>query len=144
MKTYVPRWTRLCLRVTIPRPVGSPGSCTAWPCTQSTSRDAGKKSRRFWETGRLSNGEMLPHWFNILCLWIIFLCIQSEELKMDQFHKLCNEGSTLSTAMLRRTDPRPNPNFPCVKGCSILDLWFRSLSTLIKCSSLIGIGTLNS
>uniref|UniRef100_A0A8C8VF03 Uncharacterized protein n=1 Tax=Pelusios castaneus TaxID=367368 RepID=A0A8C8VF03_9SAUR len=66
MKNYGLRWTRLCLGGTIPQQVASPGFCTAWPSTPSTSRDAGKRSRRFWEIKALFNGEILPDWFHII------------------------------------------------------------------------------
>uniref|UniRef100_A0A674J3Z6 Cytochrome P450 4B1-like n=1 Tax=Terrapene triunguis TaxID=2587831 RepID=A0A674J3Z6_9SAUR len=44
MKTYVLRWTLSCLGVMIPQPAGSLGPYTAWPCTQSTSRNGSASS----------------------------------------------------------------------------------------------------
>lgn len=72
MKTYVLRWTLSCLGVMIPQPVGSLGPYTAWPCTQSTSRNAEKSYGSFWETGRPFSGERshLISWYFLsgLCL----------------------------------------------------------------------------
>lgn len=58
MKTCGLRWTRSCLRVMIPQPVGSPGSCTACHYIQSTSNGAGRRSGESWETEILLSGEL--------------------------------------------------------------------------------------
>ncbi|XP_045712271.1 cytochrome P450 4B1-like isoform X4 [Phyllostomus hastatus] len=42
-----------------PPPVASPGSSTAWPCTQSTSNVAGRRSVRSWRTESPSSGSLI-------------------------------------------------------------------------------------
>lgn len=46
--TYGPKWNLSCLQAMTPQQLASCSPCTAWPATQSTRRNAGMRSCRFW------------------------------------------------------------------------------------------------